>query len=106
MSEPWMVAAPPIPGQTAYHFEDEHGNRSGRLTITSAETAVETTSIHVSDQTVSLGAEGIAVTLPLGVSRRVEVRCTIRAPVQDPIVYVSLAAPLADAELNLRQVVT
>ncbi|HEX6204658.1 MAG TPA: hypothetical protein VFZ29_02475 [Solirubrobacterales bacterium] len=92
-----------MPGQGTYYFEDGLGNRSGRITVTTANAAVTTKGVKAGGHLVTIGPDGFSISLPVGTERRVEISHALSAPAEDPDVLVGLLLPGEEGDHDLQR---
>lgn len=105
-SEPWRVNPPGITGQATYRCSDGHGNRSGRIVVTTGTVAIEKVETHVDGELAKAGSEGVTVKLPFGARRTLETTFVLNAPGQDPEVVARLLVPGGDGDNDLNRVLS
>lgn len=103
LSEAWQASSPRMPGQGTYYFEDGQGNRSGRITVTTANAAITTKGVKAGGHLVTIGPDGFSVSLPVDAGRQVEISHTLSAPAEDPDVLVGLLLPGEEGEHDLQR---
>lgn len=103
LSEPWRASSPRMPGQGTYYFEDGRGNRSGRITVTTANAAITTKGVKAGGHLVTIGPDGFSISLPVGVERKVEISHVLSAPAEDPDVLVGLLLSGEEGKRDLQR---